>query len=47
MGYGYPFSEQSPEIEINETLENQEEENITADEEITIQHEDNLVNMEI
>ena len=47
MGYGYPLFDWDPGIEINETMENDEEENIMISEEIPIQHEDNLVNMEI
>ena len=47
MGYGYPLFKWAPEIQINKTMENDEEENIIVGEEIPIQHEDNLVNMEI
>ena len=47
MGDGYPFFECDTVIEINETMENDEEENIMISEEIPIQHEDNLVNTEI
>ena len=47
MGYGYPLFEWYPNISINETMENYEEENIMVGEEILFQHEDNLVNMEI
>ena len=47
MGDRYPFFEQDPGIEINETMENYEEENIVVNEEIPIQHEDRVINMEI
>ena len=47
MGNGYPFFEWDPGIEINKTMENDEEENIMVDEEIIIQHKDKVVNMEI
>ena len=47
MRYGYPFFEWDTGIEINETMENYEWENIIVGKEIPIQHEDNLVNMEI
>ena len=39
MGDGYPFFECYSGIEINETMENYEESNIMADEDIQIQHE--------
>ena len=47
MGYGYPLFEWYPNISINETMENYEEENIMVGGEIPIQHEENRVNMEI
>ena len=47
MGYGYPFFEWYLDIKINETVENYEEENLGVGEEIPIQHEYNLVDMEI
>ena len=47
MGYGYPFFEWSSGIEINESMEDYEEENIMIGEEIPIQHKENLVNTEI
>ena len=45
MGYGYPLFEWATGIEINKTMENYEEENIMADEEIPIQHNKKSVNM--
>ena len=47
MRYEYSFFELSLGVEINETMENDKEENIMVCEEILIQHEDNVVNMEI
>ena len=44
---GYPFFEWCPGIEIHETISNYEEENIMVGEEIPIQHDNNLVNVEI
>ena len=38
MGYSYPFFEWSPGIEKNETMANDEEENIMVGEDIPIQH---------
>ena len=40
MGDGYPFFEWNPGIEINETMANDEEENIMVSEYYTIQHKD-------
>ena len=45
MEDGYPFFEWAICIEINENIANYEEENITVDKYIPIQHEDNLVKM--
>ena len=42
----YPFFEWYTGIWINETMSNEEEENLMVSEEIPIQHEDNLVNTE-
>ena len=47
MGYGYPLFEWASGIEINETIANDEEENIMVGEKISIQYEYNLENMEI
>ena len=47
MGDVYPLSEQDPGIVTNKTMKFYEEENIMVCEEITIQHKNNLVNMEI
>ena len=47
MGDGYSFFELNPDIEINKTMENDEEENIMVSEEIQFQHEGNFVNTEI
>ena len=42
MGHGHPLFEWDPGIEINETMENNKEENITFGEGIPIQPEENL-----
>ena len=47
MGYGYPFFEWDPVIEVNVTMEEDEAENIMVGEEILILCADNPVNMEI
>ena len=47
MGYVYPLFEWNPGIETNETMANDEEENIMFGEGIPIKHEYNLVNTEI
>ena len=47
MGYGYPFFEWDPVIEVNLTMEKDEEENIMVGENIPILCADKLVNMEI
>ena len=47
MGYGYQFFEWYSGIEINENVENDKEKNIMVGEEISIQHEDNIVNMKM
>ena len=47
MEYGYPFFEQDPSIEANEATENDKDENIIVDEEITIQQKYKIIKMEI
>ena len=44
---GYPFFECDLGIKINQTMVNDEEENIMVSEDIPIQHGENLVNIEI
>ena len=47
MGDGYPLFEWATDIKINETMENDKYENITVGRYIQVQHEGNIVNMEI